>query len=158
MSGIAGVGTLYGIPMWASVLATLAFLLTVVISGVAVVVGMGLTPPESISPYLKEVMKAGGAATVAFLGGFISWIGEKDNTRVADRIRRTFWASYDREKAGRVSGKKSFATESRAELAVFSGSIEGNEGWGLSSWWGRAKIIAQELRSGGSDGSDPKSI
>ncbi len=33
MSGIAGVGVLYGIPIWASVLATLGFLLTVVISG-----------------------------------------------------------------------------------------------------------------------------
>ncbi|MHB1863825.1 MAG: NRAMP family divalent metal transporter [Gemmatimonadaceae bacterium] len=47
MSGIAGVGALYGIPMWASVLATLAFLLTVVISGsyrsverVAVAIGL----------------------------------------------------------------------------------------------------------------------
>lgn len=47
MSGIAGVGALYGIPIWASVLATLGFLLTVVISGsyrsverVAVAIGL----------------------------------------------------------------------------------------------------------------------
>lgn len=47
MSGIAGVGALYGIPIWVSVLATLAFLLTVVISGsyrsverVAVAIGL----------------------------------------------------------------------------------------------------------------------
>ena len=33
MSGIAGVGALYGIPIWASVLATVCFLLIVVISG-----------------------------------------------------------------------------------------------------------------------------
>ncbi len=33
MSGIAGVGALYGIPIWVSVLVTLGFLLTVVISG-----------------------------------------------------------------------------------------------------------------------------
>ncbi|MDA8327915.1 MAG: divalent metal cation transporter [Betaproteobacteria bacterium] len=33
MSGIAGVGALYGVPIWISVLATLGFLLTVVISG-----------------------------------------------------------------------------------------------------------------------------
>ncbi|HQS60075.1 MAG TPA: divalent metal cation transporter, partial [Gallionellaceae bacterium] len=47
MSGIAGVGALYGIPIWVSVLATLGFLLTVVISGsyrsverVAVAIGL----------------------------------------------------------------------------------------------------------------------
>jgi hypothetical protein len=124
----------------------------VVVSGVAVVLGFSLTPASNVPPFPAEIMKAGGAAVAAFLGGFVSWVGEKDDTRVADRIRRHFWAHYDRPKKGRRTPRKHyFKPESRGELAVYSEAIEGCEGWGLVDRWGRARIIAEELKSGDSD-------
>jgi hypothetical protein len=124
---------------------------TVVVSGAAVVIGYMLTPGASTTGAPAEIMKAMGTAVATFLGAFVSWVSEKDDTRIADRIRRHFWAVYDRPKGHRDPRKKYFAPESRGELAVYSGSTEGCDGWGLSDRWGRARIIAEELESGASD-------
>lgn len=125
---------------------------TVVISGAAVIIGYALTPAATETGAPAEIMKAAGTALATFLGALVSWVSEKDDTRAADRIRRHFRAFYDRPKPGaRDPRKKYFAAESRGELAVYSESIEGHDGWGLTGRWARARIIAEELASGASD-------
>ena len=120
--------------------------ITVVISGIAIVVGVKLTPADSASAAAKEIISTAGAAVAAFFGAMVSWVGEKDDTRVADRIRQIFYRHYKRPNGKESNPRiKIFRPESRGELAVYSGAVEGITGWGLSDRWGRAAIIAEEL-------------
>ena len=125
---------------------------TVVISGTAIVVGVWLTPLDHAPEATKALLNAGGAAIAAFFGALVSWVGESDGTRISGRIERIFYSFYDRPKAmPRDPRKHYFIPESRGELAVYSSSIEGVEGWGISARWQRARILAEELKSGTSD-------
>lgn len=125
-----------------------------VAAGAAVVVGARLAPSSGLDPEVVAVMEATATALTAFLtGAFVSWVGEKDSSRIADRIKRHFFAHYARAAAGsaRLPRKHYFTAESRGERAVYSTDIDGVTGWGITARWKRASIVAAELASGKSD-------
>lgn len=125
-----------------------------VASGSAVVLVIRLVPTDDLDLEVTGLIKATATAAVAFLtSAFVSWVGEKDSSRISGRIRRHFFEVYKRADEGQPcrNGKKCFKAESRGELAVYSTMIEGATGWGLTDRWKRANIIAEELTSGNSD-------
>ncbi len=128
-------------------------------SGLAVFVCITAEVFKPADPELAGLLTAGATAVVAlFTGAFVAWVGEQDDSRTADRIRRFFFAHYDRQPAAaasQVGRKHYFAAESRGERAVYSDEIEGVAGWGLPARWRRAKILAEELASGTSDPPSP---
>ena len=97
-----------------------------VAAGIVTYVGFTLVP-ESLKGADKEIAKALAAAITAFLSAaFVESIGDRDNTTLAARIKRTFHEAYE----GRLE------PGSKAEIALYDTSI----GWG---WSDRRKRIAK---------------
>jgi hypothetical protein len=124
-------------------------------AGLVVVVGIALSPPKGTADDVTAVVTAISTALTAFIAAFVSWVGEKDDSRIADRIKRNFRKFYGRPAHPPVPRIKYFAPESRGERALYSERYAGVDGWGLEARWGRAKIIAEELVSGRSDPLPP---
>jgi hypothetical protein len=116
-------------------------------SGAVIIVTVALTLPEKTSAGtptptdLKETVAALSAAITAFLSAaFIDWASDDGDSRIADWIRDTFYDRYDGY----------FRPNSNGDLFVYSDFAKAS-GWAGPARLKRAKGIAQELESGGSN-------
>lgn len=97
----------------------------------------------------QTMVLLGAVATgvTAFLtSGFISWAGDEPDSKVATRIRSTFWAHYKRgDPADSNRHVRFFPRVSTGERWVYSERFRGIEGWGREARRARAKGIEEEL-------------
>lgn len=123
-------------------------------SAAMVIISVHLSLPEGTTPERKETVGAITTALTTFLtAGFISWIGERDDSRFAERIKRIFYSKYKRPKPDepRIEGVKYFQPASRGERLVYSNEYEGIEGWGRGARLHRARELSNEVAAGTSD-------
>jgi len=129
-------------------------MLGAITAAAAVIIAVHFSLPSDATPERKETVTALTTALTTFLTtGFISWAGDKDDSRLAKRIQRTFFSKYRRPKTNetRVDGVKYFAAGSTGERLVYSDEFAGIEGWGHEARVSRARELALELSSGASD-------
>lgn len=118
-------------------------------SGLAVLVAIDLAAPTGADDATKELLKTLAAGLSAFLSAaFVSWIGEQNNTRISDRIRRQFYRKYDRATVypPPSDGALYFTPGSKGETTVYSGVQI--EGWNFADRWERARRLSAEIAAG----------
>lgn len=121
-------------------------------SAAMVVIAVNYAVADTTPAAQKELINTTTAAVASFLtSGFIAWASDKDDSRVAKRIQRAFYAKYKRKTSGTdtVAGLKYFEPESRGERLVYSEQFEGIEGWGREARHTRAKELSLVLSSEG---------
>lgn len=102
-------------------------------AAVSIVVTVALTVPQGTAEQTKQTIGAVATAITSFLSSaFVDKIGGEDDSKLSDRIRDNFYATY----------QNTFTVGSQAELYVFSNSYGGATGWGRAARRLRAKGIA----------------
>jgi hypothetical protein len=122
------------------------------VAGAAVVlITVALTLPKDTPTSTTQTVAALSTGLTAFITAvFISWAGDEKNSKIADHIRRAFWAKYDRPN-GTKPGAHHFKEGSPGEQWVYSDEVGGIQGWSHDARITRAKGIAAVLQSGESD-------
>jgi hypothetical protein len=125
-----------------------------VAAGVSVVVTVALTVPDTATEETKKLIGALSTGITGFItAAFISWTGDEKDSRLADHIRDVFRSKYKR--AGSDQPPRPdvhyFRADSPGERWVYADEFGGQEGWGRAARLARAKGIAEELKSRGSE-------
>ena len=123
-------------------------------AGAIVVATVWLSVPESAPIEDKKLIGALATGITAFLSGaFVSWIGDKNDSRTAKRIRGHFQSKYRRftSKALISPSLHYFSPDSAGERWVYSDDYLGVSGWGRAARSVRAQKIAAELEHGTSE-------
>lgn len=118
---------------------------TVAAAAAALVIIVGIELTTTGEEDIKALAAALGTGITAFLTTtLIAWAGDKEDSKVANRIRAAFWAHYKR--AGSITptkGVKLFPPNSDCERWVYSVEFKGIEGWGREARRARARALSK---------------
>ena len=123
-------------------------------SAALVVLSVRLWLPEGTPVENKELIGTLTSGLTTFLTSvFISWVGDQDDSRFAERIKRAFFSKYTRydPQVSRSPRVKYFRAESLGEQLVNSEAVVGVEGWGRNARRTRASELAKQLKNRESD-------
>jgi hypothetical protein len=121
---------------------------TVAAAAAALVIIVSVSLTVTGDEDIKALAAAMATGITAFLTTtLIEWTGDKEDSKVANRIRQTFWAHYNRTGYPVPPGErvKLFAPDSDGERWVYSAEFKGIDGWGREARRTRARGIAQCL-------------
>lgn len=124
---------------------------SVIASGAAIVIAVKLALPEDTPTETEKLVSAISTGLVSFLtAAFITWTGDEKDSRLADHVKGAFESKYTRPGVAKA-GAHVFAPGSPGELWIYAGEYGGIEGWGRMARLARARGVAKELKSGGSE-------
>lgn len=125
-------------------------------AAVVVILAVELTVPEGTAGSTKELVGALSTGLTTFItAAFMAWAGDEKDSTLGNEIRDIFFSKYTRPPdpgQPRSADIHYFQAESPGERWVHSFEYGGVEGWGREARRRRADGIAEELRSGESDG------
>lgn len=120
--------------------------LGVAASAGVIIAAVELTVPDTVKdPVIKETAGAISSGLSSFLtASFISSLGDRDKSAIADRIKTRLQGKYTRDDPA-PAHKKHLDAESAAELYLNSDIFKGLSGWDRETRIARAHGLAKEM-------------
>lgn len=118
-------------------------------SGLLIVVAVEWVPGDHADTERKELVGAVAAALTAFITSvMVQWASDKGDSRLAERIKRSFFACYKRAEVFPPpnDGNMYFVPSSLGEQLVYSNVLI--EGWDADARKDRARRLAAEIAAG----------